>query len=422
MSVICLPGVVQLHDGALISAKSDDVVVTAVGPIRLSVFRDIRLAENAWRMLQSKSTGVPEQSYEWAKAWTRHTTQGSGNNAAIVCGRSQTGEIHFIWPFEVVIQKGLRCLQWIGQSRANHNMGLNSLKFSRGVSASDVKALLSRAAKIIGNVSAAYFINQPDAWNGKPNPLKLLSHLPSARQRHMLLLDRDYDTLYRNRFSGKSRNQIARQAREMSKLGVVEFGWAQSDAERYELLDVCFQQKSLQFAWQGIQNPFDDPEHRACFYDLVCKGPAGNAVLETAYLKVDGYVVATSSGVFHADIFSLLLTSVEYGPTWKYSPETLLLHFQIEEACRRGLDYFDMSASDASHKCAWCDIDVPLFDSAIAFDERGYLITLPLMAGAACKRVIGYHRTPWDSVKAAGRLIFGRGGQSCASSEILPQV
>ena len=74
------------------------------------------------------------------------------------------------------------------------------------------------------------------------------------------------------------------------------------------------------------------------------------------------------------------------GPARKFSPDMLLMHFQIEEACRRGLDFFNMGAGDASYKSAWCDIDVPLFDSAIAFEERGYLVTLPLMAGAALNR------------------------------------
>jgi len=386
MSVICLPGVVQLHDGAFASAKSDDVVETAMGPIRLSVFRDIRLAENAWRMLQSIAAGVPEQSYEWAKVWMGHNSRVSGNDVAIVCGRSQTGEVHFVWPFDVVTQKGLRCLQWIGQNHANRNMGLNSLEFSRGVTASDVKTLLCRSAEIIGDVSAAHFINQPGEWNGIPNPLRLLTHRPSANQGHMLLLDSDYDTLYRNRFSGKSRNRLARKARMLNKLGMVEFGWAQSDEERIELLNVLFQQKSLQFAWQGIHNPFDDPERHAFFYDIACKGSGGNAVLETAFLKVDGYAVAISSGVFYADTFSLLLSSIEFGPAWKTSPDTQLLHYQIEDVCRRGLNFFDMGTDDASHKSAWCDIDVPLFDSTIAFEERGYLVTLPFMAGAALKR------------------------------------
>ena len=165
MTVIALPGVVQMDDAAQISVTSDSVVETALGPIRLSVFRDIQMAGNAWRTLQSITAGAPQQSYEWAKAWTHRVSRGLGLDAAIVCGRSEAGEIQFIWPFEVATYKGLRCLQWIGQSHTSYNMGLNTLKFSTAITASDVKAILCKASEIIGDISAAQFINQPNEWN-----------------------------------------------------------------------------------------------------------------------------------------------------------------------------------------------------------------------------------------------------------------
>ena len=418
MSVISLPGVAQEHDAALVSATSDDVVETSMGRIRLTVFREIQLAESVWQTLQSMIAGVPEQSYEWARAWTRCVSQVSGIEAAIVCGRSETGEVRFVWPFETVTLKGLRCLQWIGQAHANHNMGLNTLEFSRAVTAPDIKALLYRAAESIGDVSAAHFVNQPDEWNGIANPLKLLAHRPSANQGYMLLLDSDFDTMFRNRFSGKSRNTLARKARKLGKLGMVEFGWAESDTERSELLDVFFQQKSRQFAREGIHNPFDDTEHRAFYHDIACKSSGGNATLETAYLKLDGYPVAISSGVFYANTFSLLLTSINDGPARKYSPGSLLLHYQIEEACRRELHFFDMGAGDARYKSEWCDIDMPLFDSAIAFEERGYLVTFPLIAGAALKRVIKTHPELWAIAKTVRKSAFGRGEHPGSSPKV----
>ena len=418
MTVICFPGVVQEHDAALVSSTSDGVVDTAMGRIRLSVFREIQLAENAWRMLQSIAAGVPEQSYEWAKAWTRCVSQVSGIEAAIVCGRSETGEVQFVWPFEVVTLKGLRCLQWISQAHANHNMGLNRLAFSRAATAADVKALLCRAAELIGDVSAAHFMNQPAEWNGIANPLRLLAHRPSANQGYMLLLDSDFDTLFRNRFSGKSRNTLARKARKLDRLGMVEFGWASSDEERSELLDLFFQQISSQFARDGLHNPFADTGHRAFYHYLACNSFDGKASLETAYLKVDGYPVAISSGVFYADTFSLLLTSLNDGPASKHSPGTLLLHYQIEEACRRGLHFFDMGAGDARYKSQWCDIDLPHFDSAIAFEERGYLMTLPLIAGAALKRAIKTHPELWAMAETVRKSVFGHGEHPGFSSEV----
>ena len=57
---------------------------------------------------------------------------------------------------------------------------------------------------------------------------------------------------------------------------------------------------------------------------------------------------------------------------------------QIEDACRKGLNFFDMGAGDPHDRNEWCDIEVPLFKSALAFDERGYIVTASsaLMDGA----------------------------------------
>ena len=419
MTVIALPGVVQRHEAAPVSAFSDRVVETALGRIRVSIFRDIQLAENAWLKLQSITPGAPEQSYEWVKAWTRRAAKISGIEAAIVCGRTDTGEIQFIWPFEVVTRKGLRCLQWIGQSHTSHNIGLSTLKFSTEITTFDVKALLCKAADIIGDVSAAHFINQPHEWNGISNPLTQLTHRPSPNRGNMLLLDRDYGTLYRNRFSGKKRNMLAREARKLEKLGLVEFGWARSDEERCDLLNAFFKQTSCKLE----SNPLDDAEHGTFYHDMARSQCCGtNAALETAYLKIDSHPVAISGGIFYADIFTHLFTSIKDGTAREHLPRTLLLHYQIEEACRRGLHFFNMGSGDAPYKDEWCDIDVPLFDSAIAFDERGYLVTLPFMAGATFKRMIKKHPEAWVRAKAAGDRLMGRASQSCTSSKVSAQA
>ena len=187
----------------------------------------------------------------------------------------------------------------------------------------------------------------------------------------MLFLDTDYDTLYRNRFSGKSRNRIARETRKLEKLGSVELGWARSDDERSELLKIFFKQTFCYRAKQRIHNHFEDSERHAFHYDMARHQNFGaSAALEFAYLKISGNPVAISSGVFYGDTFMHLSTMLDDGPTGNHVPDTLLLHFQIEEACRRGLNYFDMGSGDEPYKDEWCDIDVPLFDSAIALDER----------------------------------------------------
>ena len=95
----------------------------------------------------------------------------------------------------------MRCLHWIGWEHANYNMGLHTLNFARKITADDMKALLSEAASLIGGVNAAYFDKQPYEWDGVANPMTHLPQRPSSNLGHSVLLESDFDTLYRNRFS-----------------------------------------------------------------------------------------------------------------------------------------------------------------------------------------------------------------------------
>ena len=388
MTVISLPRVHHKQDGIGATAPSVGSLETSAGLIRLSIFRDFELVENEWRAFQTNAVCVQAQSFAHAEAWFRHVSQPAGAELAIVCGRSRSGDLEFIWPFEVVERRGVRCLHWIGWQHANYNMGLHTLKFARQSSPEDVKALLSEAVCLIGGVSAAYFDKQPYEWDGVVNPMAYLPLRPSANMGHAVLLESDFDTLYRNRFSGKSRNTLARKERRLREQALVVRGWAETPDERHKLLDEFFKQKAQQFSEQGISDAFADPRHRA-FYHEIAELPSGEQeTLEIGYLKVGTQIAAISSGTFFKDKFTTLLTSIDQGPVRKFSPGSLLFHFQIEDACHKGLNFFDMGAGDARHKAEWCDVDTPLFENIIAFDERGYLMTVPLAAQEAVKRML----------------------------------
>jgi CelD/BcsL family acetyltransferase involved in cellulose biosynthesis len=102
----------------------------------------------------------------------------------------------------------------------------------------------------------------------------------------------------------------------------------------------------------------------------------------------------------------------------KFSPGSLLLHYLIEDACRRGLNFFDMGAGDARHKEEWCDIDTPLFENIIAFDERGYLLTVPLAAQEAVKRFIKTRPKLWALAQSVRRKLYGQRQKAIITQEV----
>lgn len=408
MTVISLPRVRENAEHGRAPAVTSDRVQTAAGHVRLVVCRDFQQVEESWRKLESCSACVPAQSWSRAEAWYRLVSKPAGSEAAIVCGLSGTGDTQFIWPFEVRSTKFGRCISWMGWEHANYSMGLHRLNFAREVTREDMRRLLCEAAKLIGGVNAAILAMQPFESDGVPNPFALLPHQASANTGHSILLDGDFDTLYRNRFSGKSRNTLRRKERKLQDEGRVELGWARSPAERRELLEEFFRQKSRQFAEQGIEDTFSDPRHRAYYHELASRPSGQSGTLEIGYLKVNETTAAISCGMFFKDKFYTLLTSIDEGPVRRHSPGSLLLHFQIEEACRRGLNFFDMGAGDARHKDEWCDIRIPLFDTAIAINERGYFTTLPHVAISVGKRFIKTHPQLWSLAQTVRRGLYGQ--------------
>jgi CelD/BcsL family acetyltransferase involved in cellulose biosynthesis len=409
MTVISLPRVHHDAERAhALSPASKPLKTSVVGAIRVTLYRDFEQVESVWRALESDGACVPAQTWVRSKSWFRQVCKPGGSEAAIVCGESRSGETQFIWPFKVCRTPFGRCLRWIGSEHANYLMGLHRLQFARRVKAPELRALLLEAAGLIGDVHAAILTMQPFEWDGVPNPFAILPRFRNANAGHAILLDADFDTLYRNRFGGKSRNTLRRKERKLREERHVQLGWAQTPTERKVLLDELFRQKSLQFANESIANTFADLRQQAFYHDLAARPTGQGGTLEIGYLIADDVVAALSCGMFFKDKFIPLISSIDEGPTRKYSPGSILLHFQIEEACKRGLNFFDMGASDARHKSEWCDVRTSLFDTVIAFDERGYLCTLPYIATTVAKRFIKTRPYLWSLGQSARRRIYGR--------------
>lgn len=408
MTVISLPRVAHEQQQTRAITPRAETLETSAGRIRLSVFNDFELIGKEWRAFQTSAVCVQAQSFEFAKTWFRVVSKARGARLAIVCGRSQSGELEFIWPFEIAKWRGVSCLHWVGWEHANYNMGLHTLNFARKASPQDMKALLGEAARLIGDVDAAYFDHQPYEWDGVANPMALMPSSPSANQGHSVLLETDFDMLYRNRFSGKSRNTQRRKEKRLRQHAPVEMGWAQTPEERRHLLDSFFKQKAQQFAEQGISNAFADPRVREYYHELAARPSGEQGTLEIGYLKSGDQIAAISSGAYFKDKFSTMLTSIDKGPIRKFSPGSLLILYQIKDACRNGLNFFDMGAGNARHKEEWCDIHTPLFDSVITFNKRGYFLTGPLALGSAVKRFIKTRAKLWHLTQTLRRKLFGR--------------
>lgn len=398
------------------SEPIDTTVDTRLGPVRLRLYRDFEPVREPWSRLQQTALCTYGQTYAWMEAWHRIVAAPSGAELAIIVGESDARTPLFIWPFEIVRRAGQRTMRWVGQAQANYNMGLYDPGFAAGVEARDVAALLRQAAVLAGDVAAACLRDQPADWDGIDNPMRKLPHQTAPSRGFAVRLNPDFQTLFRSRFSGRSRGTLARKERRLNVLGPLSYGWGGSAAERLDLLETFLAQKSAWFDELGISDAFADPRHRAFYRCLAALDPSEPGHLRLGYLKSGDRTEATFNGIRFRGRFYVLLSSIGGGRARRWSPGKLLLLHQIREACESGLTVYDLGVGEAPHKLDWSDERIDLIDSFIAFRLSGRLVTLPLSAKAALKRVIKTNPVLWDLARSVRRTLLGRRGSAGADT------
>jgi CelD/BcsL family acetyltransferase involved in cellulose biosynthesis len=361
------------------------VVETTSGPVSLNVTDAFKGLEPLWEELQQTARCTASQTYAWARAWARHGLGPEGREAAIAVGYSADGKLLFLWPFETARICGLTVLSWLGQEHANYSMGLFSPETAANFTTADVARLLDAVARATG-AAAAILRSQPFSWDEVANPFAGLPHQDSPSVGYAVRLG-DYETLSEHRFGKRSRGNFLRKERRLAEAGVLTYGWAETRDETLAIIDAFFAQKARQLAAMGVGEVFD--AHARAFYrELALLEGDNPSRLRLGYLKVGDTVLATFNASLCHDRLAVALSSIGEGELQKQSPGSLLLRYQIEEACRQGLAFYDIGAGTARHKEQWCDVRHPLFDSFIALRPEGLVLTLPLAAIARAKRVI----------------------------------
>lgn len=381
------------------------VVATSFGPVSLRATKDLDGLEGLWEELQAKAPCSPPQTYGWARAWVRHGLGPEGREPVIVIGRSAEGALLFLWPFATASVLGMRVLGWLSQEHANYNMGLFAPGTAAKYEASDIRRLLEAVARETG-AAAALLRSQPFSWEGVANPFALLPHQAAPSFGYAVTLG-DFEALVERRFGKRSRSNFQRKERKLGEIAPLTYGWAETSEEKLAIMDAFFAQKSRQLAAMGVGEVFD--AHARAFYrELALLEGDNPSRLRLGYLKLGDTVAAIFAGSICRDRLAVALSSIGEGEMQKQSPGVLLLRHQIEEACGKGLAFFDIGAGTARHKEQWCDVIQPLFDSFIAFRPDGRVLTLPLAALARAKRVIKSSPTLWPLAQRFRRSLLGR--------------
>jgi CelD/BcsL family acetyltransferase involved in cellulose biosynthesis len=368
----------------------------------LKIVDDVAEAEAAWAELYAEGLATPYQSRAFAETWLQTIGRTNAVEPLIVVARDETGRPSAILPLGVRRVMGVRLAEFVGGKHANFHMGVyrRDLAVERGTIL-DLLRRVSSAAR----VDAFLFINQPLTWRDRANPFAALPRQESPSLGHSTRLQGNYRAWLDAHYSNAAQKKLRKKARRLAEIGATAFVSARDQATASALLSAFFAHKSAQAKETGFSNDFDEAG-AVQFLEAAAKERSadGKPLIELHGLWCGDRIVAVFGGLAHASRFSGMLTSYDQdSEIARSSPGELLIHEVIRDLTTRGFTAFDLGVGEARYKNACCEIEEPLFDTAIGFTLAGRTAAGFFRGGRGVKRWVKRRAWVWSLVATALR-------------------
>ncbi len=365
------------------ATRLGDVTVGARAFASVDVYADLDSAAQAWDELAAVASMSGYQSRAFAAAYL--DTLGAARQPFIVVARDARGAAIALLPMGRRVFGPLTLAEFLGDAWANYRMGL----FRPGVhwSAQDVAALLVTAARARqSKVDTFLFFSQPEIWNDAPNPLAALPRQPSpsfARASRLPASAQDWIDAH---FSKATQKKLRKKAKKLEAIGPVSVRRAGSAVEARQILTAYFAQRLARVKARGVADAGPDA---TALLQRLASFEHGPPELEMHALFAGERIVATFGGVLAGSRLSGIILSFEVDPAVAAaSPGEQLVIEVARDAIARGLDCLDLGAGDARYKNECCEIEEPLFDSAIGITLKGRVAAQCVLAFGRLKRAI----------------------------------
>lgn len=380
---------------------------------RIEIVQDLARAEPVWRHLeQGDVLATPYQRYDLLAPWLREVGARTGVTPFLVVGRDDTGAPAFLWPLGRSGAGPLTVVRFLGGKHANFNLALWRRDVAAAMDAPALRAVIAAIAAAGPRVDLLQLFNQPESWEGLPNPLAALPHQASPSFGYRGRLQGDFEALLASRSSTVARRKMRSKERALANLGALRASRIATREEAERVLSDFFTQKSERLAEQGLPDVFAEPGVRDFITEAATARLAeGRPAIELYALELDSEILATFGAVTDGRRLSTMFNSMTRGPLAAKSPGQLLLQTLVRLSCERGIGVFDLGVGEASYKQLFCDEAEPLFDSFIGLTPAGHLAAAASRLAYACKRHIKHNPAIWQAITATRRL---RGGRTAA--------
>jgi len=383
----------------------------APGPARIArvaIFDDLKRAEQAWRKLEAEGAiFTPYQRYDWVAPWQYHVGEAAGFVPFIVVGYGENGEPLFLWPLARAAKGPLKIARFFGDKHANFKLALWQPQIAAAMTRADFEAIFAQL-KVHAQVPDLLLLcDQPESWNGTPNPFALLPHQPSPSFVSQAALDPNFEELAKRCISTLKRKKIRNRERALAAHGPVRFWRAQDATDARAILAAFHAQKAERMREFGLANVFAEKGVREFIEIGATQNIAsGQPAIEIYALSAGDVIVATCAGVVSGGRFSTMFNSIIRNEMAQTSPGQLLLMKVVQMACERGLAYFDLGVGEARYKELFCDDIEPLFDCFIPLTARGALAAPLARTAYAIKGHIKHNAVLWSGAQRLRRALF----------------
>lgn len=370
---------------------------------RLELHESIEGAESVWRrLLDEDGLSTAYQQIAWTSAWQRNIGAPGGVTPFIVAAFDAAGRPALLCPLGRRSVGPLSVAEFLGGKHANLNMMVWRRDVAASLDAGDLARLVARLGRLGPRLDLLMLQNQPVAWEGVANPLRLLPHQPSPSPAFRGALAADFEEVVRSRLGSETRRKLRQKERGLGRKGALAFWRAETDDQRRRVLETFFEQKAARMTELGLRNVFAEPSARA-FIAAASLGEGGGAPpIELYAASLDDAVIATFGGIVSGNRFSGMFNSMVHGGVAGDSPGEILLSHVVRMACERGLATFDLGVGDAGYKRGFCNEEEPLFDSVIGLTALGHAAAPLLRARLAAKAAIK-RSSLWQSLTSLRR-------------------
>jgi len=267
----------------------------------------------------------PMLLHGWLREWWRE--YGSGGRLAVQVAY-QDGRLVGALPLCVMRRRGLDVLSFLGGDQS----ALADLLVDPNDGVVAAKALTERAAGTPHDFADLFGMPVGSRLARELGPSRLL--LLERAEAPVLDVDGDWDAVYRDRMSGKSRAQHRRRRRHLAELGKLETVVARTADELVEALEDGFRLHLLRWEGRPDGSRFATPEGKR-FHRAAIRALAEVDAARIVTLKLDGRAIA-----FHYLFLfegSMYVHRIGFDPAYgRYSPGFLNTLDAMETAIDEG--------------------------------------------------------------------------------------